>query len=507
MAGSIRPSSVPRRPPRRPSVYVEIRPARLSDIPVLIDLYMSQPEESRRLYHPFPFDRLRLRAIFTYMVGTRPVLPYLIHRPGVHAAVLLVACLPDSSTPVGYGNTAFIHPEGPEPRAFFGYLVSAEYRSRGIGAQLHDALVDAALALGVQRGGGIIMTDNAANVRLVEKLGLRPTESDVVDTSAPGAANYRVDTDLVALMHRRRAELARAPIPRPTPARGGGRRVRPTSAAFRQGVFAGGVVAVSATLVLAGLLGLLPLQPPPATSAPPQILYLGTSAPFPPFDNLNATNGAYSGFDIDFATLIAQATHRTLVIQNFANLSTLLSAVVSGQVDLAGSALAFDSPDTGNLTMGVDISIPYRDAGQAVLVTASSVLVCPAGSCAPTSLGNLTVGVLAGRASDTWVTAHLSSIMPNPGSQIRHFLTVKAELAALSGGVVDALVIDQDVAASIATTSAGVYHVAGETTRAQVYCFALPPGDPQGLLGAVNGVIVESQANGTYQQLVTKWFG
>jgi ABC-type amino acid transport substrate-binding protein/RimJ/RimL family protein N-acetyltransferase len=486
---------------RRPPLAVAIRPARLSDVGRLIELYLGQSEESRGLYHPFPFNRPRLRAIFTAMVLMRPFVRFLAHRTRIHVALLLVACLPGTERPIGYGNSAFIHPDGPEPHAFFGYLVDPAYQSRGVGAQLHDALVDAAIAIGVTHGGGIIMTQNAANVALVSKLGLTPTESDIVDRSAPGAVNYRVDIDLLDLQAKRSGHVASVPVPQ------SGSRIRwMDPSRRRRAALVGGVFAVAVVLVLAGVLAVVPLRSASTGPPPVQFLYLGTSAPFPPFESYNATNMTYSGFDIAYASLFAQALHRTLVVENYANLSDLLTAVGSGQVALAGSAIAVEAGNNSSLPGGVEISLPYRNAGQAVLVLNSSNFTCPEMNCTPDDLVGQTVGVMAGRASDTWVVRNLVPLLADPGEQVHHFFTVAGELDALADGNVDALVIDEDVANSIALESGGLYKVVGETTRGEVYCFAVPPGDPAGILPVVDQVIVQSQSNGTYQELANEYF-
>ena len=197
----------PNRPP------ISVRPARLGDLATLVRLYRSQPEESRKLYHPFPFGRFRLTAIFGYMIVTRRFLRRMIRRPGVRAALLLVACVGGRRAPIGYGNVGFEHHVGHEPRAIFGYLVDPQYRGQGVGTRLHEVMIDEAIALGVTRGGGMVVTSNTANLRVLQKLGFEPKASDVVDRTVPGESNLVTDADLVELSMRIHATSARGGRP------------------------------------------------------------------------------------------------------------------------------------------------------------------------------------------------------------------------------------------------------------------------------------------------------
>lgn len=192
---------MPMAPTARPEVI--IRPGRLGDLVTLARIYRSQSEDSRALYHPFPFDRLRLTAIFGYMVVTRRLLPSLLRRRPRRALVLLVACLGQDPTPIGYGNVAFLAREGRPLRAIFGYIVAEAYRGLGVGTRLHEDMIDAAVSLGVTRGGGMLVSTNVSNLKVLQKLGFDIRESAIVDRVVPGVTNYETDGDLVEISRRR----------------------------------------------------------------------------------------------------------------------------------------------------------------------------------------------------------------------------------------------------------------------------------------------------------------
>jgi RimJ/RimL family protein N-acetyltransferase len=190
-----------------PRHVVRIRPARFSDVGSLVRMYRDQSAESRQMYHPFPFDRLRLTFIFLYMVTTRRLLGRLLKWAPRRALVLLVATVNDDPRPVGYGNVAFVRrPTG--IKAIFGYLVLPAYRGHGVGTRLHEEMIEAAIALGIRRGGGMVIRQNAANLRVLDKLGFTMMNTGLVDRSAPGASNIETDGDLTEIAERFRQRRA-----------------------------------------------------------------------------------------------------------------------------------------------------------------------------------------------------------------------------------------------------------------------------------------------------------
>lgn len=272
-----------------------------------------------------------------------------------------------------------------------------------------------------------------------------------------------------------------------------------------RGVFVVVVVVVAVLALVAGVFVGKTLYG--ASSSKAQYLVVGTNIPFPPFEDYNYTTGAYFGFDIDFANMIANATHRTLVIQNYADFSVLLTTVGKGGVDMAASAITESGPIGAARNGTMSFSIPYYDANQAVIVKSSSTFACATpSSCTQNDLKSLVVGVQTGTTSQGWAASFLLPNMTNP-SNLKNFTTVDTEVAALEAGSLDAVIIDSGPAASIAAGSAGAIKVAGTIITGELYGFAVAHGDPEGLLPVINNVISTAETDGTYAQLVHKWFG
>jgi len=284
----------------------------------------------------------------------------------------------------------------------------------------------------------------------------------------------------------------------------------PPPEAMRRGIGAGtfvGAIVVVAILAVAAGVYVGKSYYGSSASAKPTYLVVGTNIPFPPFESYNDSSGQYVGFDIDFAQMFANATDRTLVIQNYADFSLLLTTVGTGGIDLAASGITESGASGAARNATMSFSIPYYDANQAVLVKSSSTLTCPSNTCDQSELKTLTVGLQSGTTSQAWGDQYLKPNMTSPSTQYLLYTTVDTEVTALLGGSIDAVIIDSGPATSIAAGSSGALKVAGTIVTGELYGFAVAHGDPEGLLPVINSVIATSMQNGEYDKLVKKWFG
>jgi len=285
--------------------------------------------------------------------------------------------------------------------------------------------------------------------------------------------------------------------------------VAPPPAAVRRGVSGGVVVAVVVIVGVAGILSGIELGKTyfsSAASNKSQFLVVGTNIPFPPFEDYNYSSGVYTGFDIDFASAFANATHRTLVIDNYADFSTLLAQTGAGVVDMAASAITSSGSAGAARNMSMSFSINYYNANQAVVVKSGSSLSCPTQTCTVTLLKSLTIGVQTGTTSQSWAQQYFVPNVTGRWSQVKNFTTVDTEVAAVTAGAIDAMVIDAAPAGSIANASGGALREAGLIITNELYSFAVAHGDPEGLLPIINSVITQAYASGWYKAELKKWF-
>ncbi len=285
-------------------------------------------------------------------------------------------------------------------------------------------------------------------------------------------------------------------------AQGGG--AAPPPEAVRKGIsktlLAVIVVVVAVIAFVAGIGVGNVIYAPKAASA---YLVVGTNIPFPPFEDYNYTSGQYVGFDINFSRMIAYASHRTLVIQNFEDFNALLTTTGKGGVDMAASAITESGATGANRSKFMAFSDPYYDANQGVLVTSGSTFKCAVSTnCTASDFSSVAhVGVQSGTTSESWADANL------PASKIVTYTGVDTELLALKQGSIDAVIIDNGPAGAIAAGSGGSIKVAGTIITGEEYGFGVAFGDPEGLLPIINSVISNAKSNGTYQQMLTYWFG
>ncbi|HYK94098.1 MAG TPA: GNAT family N-acetyltransferase [Thermoplasmata archaeon] len=188
--------------PRPPKLSVTVRRSRFTDLPALVYLYRHRSEESKRTYHPFPFSRVRLSAIYLWMIVVqRWMRPFVRHFPK-QAAVLLIAERAESPRMVGYGTVRLMSGYGEEPVARFGYLVRDDCQGRGVGGQIVMAQVMTAKAAGIKKGGGTVLKSNVASSHLIEKWGWRFRRGGQ-DRGAPQEENLETVGDLDEILRGR----------------------------------------------------------------------------------------------------------------------------------------------------------------------------------------------------------------------------------------------------------------------------------------------------------------
>ncbi|WP_394839452.1 ABC transporter substrate-binding protein [Pendulispora rubella] len=198
------------------------------------------------------------------------------------------------------------------------------------------------------------------------------------------------------------------------------------------------------------------------------------------------------GFDVDMIDLVAKklGVKQAFVDTSFENLKagTLLD---SGQCDVVAASLTITEERRKN----VDFSEPYFDAHQVLLVKRGSGI---------TDLGTL-------KASGKPIGAQANTIgedfIKSKGFQPISFESTEAVLQALRSGRVDAIIEDQPAVQNWMKEAAHAnFQVAAQLESGEKIGFAVKKGNGK-LLAAINEVIAQARADGTYERLREKWFG
>ena len=263
-------------------------------------------------------------------------------------------------------------------------------------------------------------------------------------------------------------------------------------------------IVIAVVTFLAGLgLGYFVFAPPAAKIA----FVVGTNVPFPPFESYNDTTQKYYGFDIDIAQLVANALGRPMQVRNFQDFGVLLTTIGHGGVDMAVSAITMSGDVGTKRNQSMSFSNPYYNANQAAIVLSSSAFSCPNSVCTAALILNKTIGVQSATTSESWVDASITPYDPNNATHIHRYASVSNEIDALRTGVYTIMIIDAAPAASIVAASGGQFKLAGTIITNELYGFAVAHNDPNGYLPTINSVLAQIKTNGTYNQLITKWFG
>jgi len=199
----------------------------------------------------------------------------------------------------------------------------------------------------------------------------------------------------------------------------------------------------------------------------------------------------YSGFDIDVVTAIADRLDLAVEVvpAAFEDLVTG-TAMAAGTCDVAASAIMI----TARWAQQVDLTDPYYDVAQSLLVLEDAGL-----SSIDDLVDGKVVGVQSGTTGQAYAEQHV------PGAEIRVSDTIDDLVIALETGQVDAILHDRTVAVDLARGNAAV--VVEDYDSSEAYGFAVVQAREDGFVAAINAALAEIREDGTYDELLRRYFG
>ncbi len=253
----------------------------------------------------------------------------------------------------------------------------------------------------------------------------------------------------------------------------------------------------AATLILAAC-GKQEAPPAPApvasapAPAPAKVYAVGTDAAYAPFESQNE-KGEIVGFDIEVVQAIAK---KAGIEVKFVNTpwEGIFNALGQGDRDMVVSAVTI----TAERQQTMDFSDPYFDAQQLIAVKESSKVSKFA------DLKKLKVGVQTGTTGDEAV----SKLLGKTSAAIKRFESTPLALKELEAGGVDAVVADNGVVINyVANNPGGKFKsIADKEFVPEQYGIALKKGNGE-LQAKINKGLADIKADGTYDQIFTKYFG
>ena len=224
-----------------------------------------------------------------------------------------------------------------------------------------------------------------------------------------------------------------------------------------------------------------------------KVLTVGIDAEYPPFSYLG-DDGNYTGFDIEIAQAVCDQLGWEMKVFPV-NWDQKLVQLDAKECDCIWSGMTIlDSMKEAGYTL----SAPYYDNTQVIMVKEGSDIKSSA------DLAGKVVAVQQGTSGDTLLSegGDLESLTATFKSLVRCDSFLKC-FTELSGGAVDAVIVDKPVATSYAEKNAG-FTVLGEELGAEQYGIAFRAADKE-LCQTIEGAVKTLVDNGTYAKIAEKY--
>ena len=217
-------------------------------------------------------------------------------------------------------------------------------------------------------------------------------------------------------------------------------------------------------------------------------IIVGTSADYPPYENLTYPAGIIVGFDIDLSAMIAAELNVTLQMTDIP-FDSLINACNSSIIDMIAAAI----PYTPSRAAVLAPSITYIKASQVVIVKNASLLTTIS------SLDNLTTYT---------VGCQMGSIMQSeleviPGIILVTYANASILIQGLIAGGIDAAYVEEPIFTVWSNTEALRTIFSTGSHSLVLWCRWEEPE----LQYVINKVIFEAYQTGIIYDLMMTWFG
>lgn len=218
---------------------------------------------------------------------------------------------------------------------------------------------------------------------------------------------------------------------------------------------------------------------------------VGTSADYPPFENLTYSTGEIIGFDIDLSALIAAELNVTLQMTDIP-FDSLITACVSGTVDMIAAAMSYNPSRATVLAP----SITYINVSQVVIVKNNSLLS------QISSLDNLTTYTV-GCQMGSIMQYELEALGMIIGIDLIIYASAATLISDLIAGGIDAAYVEEPIFTAWSNTEALRVIFSTVSDSLVLWCRWEEPE----LQYVINKVIFEAYQTGTIYDLMMTWFG
>ena len=217
------------------------------------------------------------------------------------------------------------------------------------------------------------------------------------------------------------------------------------------------------------------------------VLSVGTDAPYPPFLTSTPDEPDFSGYEVELFNAVAADLGYEVEYTN-TGFGTIFRDTANGLFDTAVASSTIDE----EREQTVDFTDPIYEASNALLVAEGSDIA------SVDDLGDAIVGTQDATTQEKYATNQTDA------AEVRGFPQGPDAISALITGQVDAVIIEQPVAADAVEKQGGV-EIVEDLETGELFGWAVAP-DNDGLREAMNGALATLKEDGTLDELYEKYF-
>jgi polar amino acid transport system substrate-binding protein len=230
------------------------------------------------------------------------------------------------------------------------------------------------------------------------------------------------------------------------------------------------------------------LPPTPlAANYTPMKVTIGLHALFPPFETVENDNRRMVDLDLDLMNAIAGRVGLEVEYVNVDD-DLLLDGIAQCQYDAGISAIIISD----ELKQWMNFSDPYYTSSLVVVVKKGNVTIA-----GPKGLAGMTVGSQTGTPGEI-------EIQKIPGVQYSPYDNIDLAYEDLIAGLIDAVVSGKGEALNYVSIKPANLKLAGDEFAVENYAIAVCKQNAE-LLNRINVGLADVKADGTLDQLVSKW--
>jgi polar amino acid transport system substrate-binding protein len=217
------------------------------------------------------------------------------------------------------------------------------------------------------------------------------------------------------------------------------------------------------------------------------VLSVGTDAPYPPFLTSTPDKPDFSGYEVELFNAVAENLGYEVQYTN-TGFNTIFRDTANGLFDTAVASSTIDA----EREQVVDFTVPFYEASNALLVAEGSDIA------SVDDLGDAIVGTQDGTTQEKFANNETDA------AEVRGFPQGPDAISALITGQVDAVIIEQPVAADAVETQGGV-EIVEELETGELFGWAVAP-DNDGLREAMDEALETLKEDGTMDELYEQYF-